>query len=159
MPCGDFSCTASAILRVTGALKRRLSGRIGMQAAWAFSRSQPSCASNGARTCQSQRFSMRLATPLGVATPLPNTSVTRAAGGRVRLQARVAWASGAAAASRVSPSAFSTASRGAPVTARTGTRSPMPSTAHHTLASRLSALAGPLSFSKKICCSSIGWPS
>ena len=75
--CGDISVlsersrTAPSSLRATGALKTSSIGRIGMQAAWAFSRSQLVLAVKGSRTLKAKRRSMRLATPLGVATPAP----------------------------------------------------------------------------------------
>jgi hypothetical protein len=47
---GDFRRMAAASLRGTGALKASCSGRIGRQAAWAFSRSQLNSAAKGWRT-------------------------------------------------------------------------------------------------------------
>ena len=67
----ERSRTAPSSLRATGALKTSSIGRIGMQAAWAFSRSQVVLAVKGSRTLKAKRRSMRLATPLGVATPAP----------------------------------------------------------------------------------------
>ena len=62
-------CIAS--LRDTGALKRSSIGRSGRQAACAFSRSQVNDTANGSRTSKANRFSIALAMPDGVATPLP----------------------------------------------------------------------------------------
>ena len=62
-------CIAS--LRDTGALKRSSIGRNGRQAACAFSRSQVNDTANGSRTSKANRFSIALAMPDGVATPLP----------------------------------------------------------------------------------------
>lgn len=82
MPC--------ASLTGTGALNDRRMGRIGRQAAWAFSRSQPKSALKGWRTVKSKRFSTLLATPLSVATPLPNTSCILLPAVSRRVQASVA---------------------------------------------------------------------
>ena len=62
-------CSASR--RGTGALNWSVIGRIGMQAAWAFSRSQPMLAVKGSRTVKAKRRSTLFSTPPGVATPLP----------------------------------------------------------------------------------------
>ena len=80
----------AAWARATGALNFSSIGRIGMQAAWAFSRSQPILAVNGSRTVKAKRRSTRLSTPPGVATPTPYTSCTRVAGLRRRLHCTVA---------------------------------------------------------------------
>ena len=74
----------SARRRGTGALNFNSIGRIGKQPACAFSRSQLVLAVNGSRTVKPKRRSMRLGTPLGVATPAPYTTCTRLAGVRRR---------------------------------------------------------------------------
>ena len=52
-----------------GALKFTVIGRIGMQPAWAFSRSQIISAVNGWRTLKSMRCTCVLTMPLAIATP------------------------------------------------------------------------------------------
>ena len=66
-----FMVICMACLRNTGALKRNSIGRSGKQAACAFSRSQVNDTAKGSRTSKSKRFSIALAMPDGVATPLP----------------------------------------------------------------------------------------
>ena len=152
---GDFRRIAAASLRGTGALKDSVIGRIGRQAAWAFSRSQVNSAKNGARTSKVKRFSTLPATPLGVTTPLPHTSCTRDEGVSRRLHASVTMDSGSRAACLSRPWAWSSAARSLPSIRRTGTRSPTPSAAHHTFACTLASCAGPLSCSTKNCSSSM----
>ena len=86
---GPLSRTASASARGTGALKASVIGRIGRQAAWAFSRSQLKLAVKGSRTVKRNRDSTEVATPPGVLMPLPYTTCTLAAAGRRRLQVKV----------------------------------------------------------------------
>ncbi len=81
-----------------------------------------------------RRFSTVLATPLGVATPLPNTICMREPEVNRRLQASVAYCRGSFAALFSRPSVFNISARCAPSISRTGTRSPTPSTVHHTFA-------------------------
>ena len=71
VPLADVRAIASASLRGTGALKLKRIGNRGRQADWAFSRSQLKLAENGSRTVKSKRFSVVLAMPEGVRTPLP----------------------------------------------------------------------------------------
>ena len=148
-------------LAATGALKRRLSGRIGRQPLFAFSRSQLKVAVKGSRTRKPKRFSTVLAMPealpgpAGVLTPLPYTSCIFVPGVRVRLHASVTRFKRSAAGS--SPSALSIALRSWPETSRTATRSPKPSTAHQTLACTLASVAGPFRCSTKCWSSSTGW--
>ena len=66
-----LSAICAASLRGTGALKRSVIGRSGRQAACAFSRSQVKDTAKGSRTWKLKRRSTLLATPEGVATPLP----------------------------------------------------------------------------------------
>ncbi len=147
----------SASLRDTGALKARRIGRIGRQAACAFSRSQLKLTENGSRTVKAKRFSTELGTPPGVATPLPKTICTFEAAVSLRLQVRVTKRKESLAASFSSLREASSAARAAPSMRRTGTRSPRPSTAHHTLACTLCSVAGPLSCSRKCWSSSMRW--
>ncbi|EDT03672.1 hypothetical protein BamIOP4010DRAFT_2831 [Burkholderia ambifaria IOP40-10] len=70
-PSGPRSLIASAFLREIGALNDSVSGRSGVQGAFAFSRSHEKLAANGARTAKSKRRSVSFAMPLGLATPLP----------------------------------------------------------------------------------------
>ena len=151
----DWRRMAAASLRGTGALNDSIIGRMGRQAAWAFSRSQLNSAENGSRTLKSKRFSTVLATPLGVATPLPNTICMREPEVNRRLQASVANDKGSRAASFSSPRPLRISARWAPSIKRTGIRSPTPSAVHHTLACTLAVVAGPLRNSTKNCSSSI----
>ena len=63
-----------------GALKFTVIGRIGMQPAWAFSRSQLISAVNGWRTLKSMRCTCVLVMPLASATPRSKTSETSVPG-------------------------------------------------------------------------------
>ena len=63
-----------------GALKFTVIGRIGMQPAWAFSRSQLISAVNGWRTRKSMRRTCVLVIPLAIATPRSQTSETSVPG-------------------------------------------------------------------------------
>ena len=145
----------SATLRGTGALKFSVMGRIGRHAACAFSRSQLKFTVNASRTWKPKRRSTVLATPEGVATPLPITRATLASGVNRRLQARVAYRKGSWAAALSQPLALSSSVRSLPSIRRIATRSPRPSTAHHTLACRLEVVAAPLNRSTKYCSSSM----
>ena len=95
---------------------------------------------------------------VGALTPLPNTSSTLAEGDSARLHAMVTMASGSFAAAVSSPCDLSKAARSLPSISRTATRSPSPSTWHHTLACTLLDVAAPLSLSVKYCSSSMRLP-
>jgi len=91
--------------------------------------------------------------------PAPQTRRTFASFGSGRAQVARSTRGATAAAMR---RAFSTASRVAPVTIRSGRRSPMPSTSHHAFAATVDSTAGPLRRSRKcwsssICPSANGW--
>ena len=158
-----FSRIPSTSLRGTGALKFRLIARMGKQAAWAFSRSQLKVAAKGSRTVKSKRFSIEFGMPstppaAGVATPLPQTNCTLADGVKRRLHARVTMFKGDFSAAEARPCDLSSAALSAPSISRTATRSPRPSTAHHTFACTLARVAGPLRRSVKNCSSSMRLP-
>ncbi|MDR8940758.1 hypothetical protein FEP80_01290 [Burkholderia multivorans] len=150
-PSGPRKRIASASLRAIGALKVSVSGRSGVQGAFAFSRSHEKLAANGARTVKSKRRSVSFAMPLGLATPLPYTSCIFALAGSACAHCSVSTR----AASRFQPKWSSSAVRVAPSAAATGIRLPMPAASHQMFASAERSSAGPFSFSTNTCRSSI----
>jgi hypothetical protein len=96
-----------------------------------------------------------LATPEGVATPLPYTTCTLAPGVSVRLHCRATKRSGSFSAALSRPKALSRPARWSPSSSFTGMRSPTPSAAHQMFWRTLSSVAAPLSSSTNICCSSM----
>ncbi len=157
VPVAGFRRACAASARGTGAEKPSVIGRIGRQAAPARSRSQLNSAMKGLRTRNSKRCSTVLST-FGLACaamPRPQTRRSRTSWGSGRWQ--VASSQRSACFSR--RRALITASRAAPVTMLSGTRSPMPSTSHQALAAMLWAVAAPLSCSRKCWSSSIVAPS
>ena len=142
---------ASAFLREIGALKERVSGRSGVQGAFAFSRSHEKLAANGARTVKSKRRSVSFAMPLGLATPLPYTSCIFAPDGSACVHDSVSTR----AASCFRPKWSSSALRASASAATTGMRLPMPAASHQMFASAERSSAGPFSFSTNTWRSSI----
>lgn len=132
-------------------------GRTGRQGALARSRSQLNSAVKAGRTVVRKVIAARVST-LGLAAaamPAPHTSRTAAPLGNGR------WQSGSSKrpACWTRPRAWITASRGAPLTTRTGMRSPRPSTSQRAWPTRLATTTGPLKPSRKCWSSSIWLPS
>ncbi len=151
VPSGPRNLIASAFLRAIGALNDSVSGRSGVQGAFAFSRSHEKLAANGARTVKSKRRSVSFGIPLGLVTPLPYTSCIFALAGSACAHDSVSTR----AASFFRPKWSRSALRASSSAAVTGMRLPMPAASHQMFASAERGSAGPFSFSTNICRSSI----
>ena len=151
LPPGPRIATRRARSSGTGAENRTRIGEIGTQPELRCSRSHSKLAVNGARTLNGSRWSCSEVTPVAAATPLPHTSVTRAALGNRCRACRTTSGPGAPWGYRVR----TMASRARPVRTRMPTRCGRPSTAKPTWRSSDSGVGSASSSSMNACSSSI----